>query len=151
MTFSHRFKALVLEYQGVIEPESFVLRATLMFVALFFLLAEIVCYMIMYKHLYNHDTLMMKNSVISNETYRNRQRTNIISMGGQFCSFLFELSYVSSMIICTTLIESYSATNMKEMYFVFKICEFGFLSTVQVLSSRELRNVLKHSLKTKIF
>jgi len=147
----HWFQALVLEYQGIMEPESFHLRTILLFIAALFLLAEVVCYIIMYKHLYNHDTLMVKNSVISNETYRNRQRTNIFSMGGQLCSFLFEMSYVICMIICTNLIESYSATNMKEMYFVFKICEFGFLSTIQVLSSRELRSVLKSYLKIKIF
>ena len=144
------FKALVLEYQGVMEPASYPMRTTLFSIALFFQLTEVKCYLIMYTHLYIHDTLMMKSSVISNETYRNRQRTNIFSMGCQLCCFLAELIYVTNMMIWTNVIESYSVTSMKEIYFVFKICEFGFLSTIQVLSSRELRSMLKIYFKIKI-
>ncbi len=144
------FKALVQEYQGVMEPASFTLKNALMCLALLFQLAEVVCYISMYKNLYIHDTLMMKRSVISNETYRNRQRTNIFSMGGQLCCFLAELIYLANMMIWTNVIENYSVTSMKEIYFVIKICEFGFLSTVQVLTSRDLRNMLKSCVKIKI-
>ncbi len=140
----------MLEYQGVMEPVSFPLKNALMCLALLFQLTEAVCYVLMFTYLYIHDTLMMKSSVISNETYRNRQRTNIFSMGGQLFCFLAELIYVANMMIWTNVIENYSVTSMKEIYFVIKICEFGFLSTVQVLSSRDLRNMLKHCVKIKI-
>jgi hypothetical protein len=118
-------------------------------IALMFQIAEVGCYIIFYKHLHNHDKLMLNNSVITRDTYKNRKRVNIFSMGGQICCFVAELLFMVNGIIWINLGDNYSISSMKEIYFVSKIYEFGFLSTVQVLTSKELCSLLKNCLKIK--
>ncbi len=134
---------MVLDYEGGPQGESILMMSLMYGIALLFQVIEVGCYIIFYNHLYIHDTSMLKNSIISNDAYRNRQRTNIFSMGGQLCCFFAELIFVANMIIWINVVENYYVTSMKEIYFVFKIYEFGFLSTVQILSSKELRSILK--------
>ncbi len=137
---------MVLDYEGGPRGESILMMSLMYGIALLFQFIEIGCYIIFYNHLYIHDTSMLKNSIISNDAYRIRQRTNIFSMGGQLCCFFAELVFVANMIVWINVVENYSVASMKEIYFVFKIYEFGLLSTVQVLSSRELRTMLKSCL-----
>ena len=133
---------MLLDNEGGPHGESIFMMSLMYGIALLFQLIEVGCYIIFYNHLYIHDTSMLKNSIISSDAYRNRQRTNIFSMGGQLCCFFAELIFVANMIVWINVVEKYNVTSMKEIYFVFKIYEFGFLSTVQVLSSKELRSML---------
>jgi len=70
-------------------------------------------------------------------------------MGGQICCFITELLFMVNGIIWINLGDNYSISSMKEIYFVFKIYEFGFLSTVQVLTSKDLSILFKKVLKIK--
>ena len=126
----------------------FIGEEVMMFISLVggFLVSTI---MIFYNHLYKPEKLMLNNSVISRDTYKNRKRTNIFSMGGQICCFITELLFMANGIIWINLGDNYSITSMKEIYFVFKIYEFGFLSTVQVLTSKELCSLFKNLIKIK--
>ena len=103
---------------------------------------EIFCYIAIYTYIHCHDSSMLGLSIISSDAYKKRQRTNIISFGGQFCCFLAELVFIATMTISINVIESYNVANFKEIYFVVKIGEFGLTSTIQVLASKELRCML---------
>ena len=103
---------------------------------------EIFCYIAIYTYIHCHDSSMLGRSIISSDAYKKRQRTNIISFGGQFCCFLAELVFIATMTISINVIESYNVANFKEIYFVVKIGEFGLTSTIQVLASKELRCML---------
>ncbi len=142
-------QAVLLDYQGVNRSESTFMMSLLYGIALTFQFTEVGCYIIFYNHLYTHDKLMLNNAVISRDTYKNRQRTNIFSMGGQICCFITELLFMVNGIIWINLGDNYSISSMKEIYFVFKIYEFGFLSTVQVLTSKDLSILFKKVLKIK--
>ena len=140
-----------MDFKGVQLTDSTIIMSFLIGIGLCFLFIEVGCYFLFYNHLYKHNRLMLNNSIISSDAYRNRQRTNILSMGGQICCFLFELVSVSNLIIWINIFEKHYVTSMKEIYFVLKICEFGFLSTIQVFTSRELYNLLKSFIKIKIW
>ncbi len=142
---------MILDFEGVQQEDSTMMMSFLIGIVLCFQFIEAGCYFLFYNHLYTHNTLMLNNSIISSDAYRNRQRTNILSMGGQLCCFLFELVFVSNLVIWINIFEKYYVTSMKEIYFVLKICEFGFLSTIQVLSSRELHVLFMSYIKMKIW
>ena len=110
--------------------------------ALSFMVVELVSYIAIYTYIHCHDSSMLGLSIISSDAYKKRQRTNIISFGGQFCCFLAELVFIATMTISINVIESYNVANFKEIYFVVKIGEFGLTSTIQVLASKELRCML---------
>ena len=60
-------------------------------------------------------------------------------MGGQLSCYIAELAFIANMVVWINVVEASSVTSMKEIYFVFKICEFGAISTVQILTSGDLR------------
>ena len=142
---------MILDFEGIHQVDSTIIMSFLFGIVLCFQFIEGGCYFLFYNHLYKHNRLMLNNSIISSDAYRNRQRTNILSMGGQLCCFLFELVSVSNLIIWINIFEKHYVTSMKEIYFVLKLCEFGFLSTIQVFTSRELYNLLKSFIKIKIW
>ena len=131
---------MLLDYRGDIQTENTIMMSAMYGLALLFQFLEIGCYIIFYKHLYLHDTSMMKNSIITKDAYKNRQRRTIFSMGGQLSCYIAELAFIANMVVWINVVEASSVTSMKEIYFVFKICEFGAISTVQVLTSGDLRN-----------
>ena len=131
---------MLLDYRGDTQTENTFMMSAMYGLALIFQFLEIGCYIIFYKHLYLHDTSMMQNSIISKDAYRNRQRKTLFTMGGQLCCFIAELAFVANMVVWINVVEDSYVTSMKEIYFVFKICEFGVISTVQVLTSGDLRN-----------
>ena len=59
----------------------------------------------------------------------------------QFYCFLAEWVFIMTLAIWVNLVEKYDVAILKEIYFVFKIGEFGISSTIQVLASRELRSM----------
>ena len=59
----------------------------------------------------------------------------------QFYCFLAEWVFIMTLAIWVNLVEKYNVAILKEIYFVFKIGEFGISSTIQVLASRELRSM----------
>jgi hypothetical protein len=143
---------MILLYEGkTAQQESTEMMSLMYGLAMFFLFAEAGCYFLVYKYLYTHDNSMLRHSIISMDAYKNRQRTNIFSMGGQCCCFLAELLFVATMMIWINVVESYYVTSLKEVYFVVKIGEFGISSTIQVLASKEFRTMfLKTAAKTNI-
>ena len=123
---------------------NFLLAITHMFVA-----AELFCYIAIYSFINCHDTSMLGLSIISKDTYKKRQRTNIISFAGQFYCFLAEWICITTLIIWTNAIENYTVTNLREVYFVVKLGEFGLTSLIQVLVSQDLRSLLLTSMLKK--
>ena len=133
---------MILDYEGeTVQPESTLMMSLMFGLALFFLFLELGCYFIVYLHLYIHDNSMVRHSVISIDAYKNRQRTNVFSMGGQSFCFLAELLFVATLVTWINVVENDDVTDLKEVYFVFKIGEFGLSSTIQVLASREFRTM----------
>ena len=65
-----------------------------------------------------------------------------MSIAGQFYSFLAELIYIMAITISINFVENYDSVILKEISFVMKIGEFGIFSTIQVLTSTELRLML---------
>ena len=133
---------VILDFQGTDRNESPILMTTLSALTLTFVMIELTCYALIYTYLYTHDTLMFKHTVISIDLYKNRQKRNIMSIAGQFYCFLAELVYIMAITISINFVENYDSVILKEISFVVKIGEFGIFSTIQVLSSTELRLML---------
>jgi hypothetical protein len=133
---------MLLDYERDVQTENTIMMSAMYGLALLFQCLEMGCYIIFYRHLYRHDTSMFKNSIITKDAYKNRQRRTIFSIGGQLCCYIAELAFVGNMVVWINVLEDSYVTSMKEVYFVFKICEFGAISTIQVLTSGDLRNIL---------
>ena len=89
---------VILDFQGTDRNESPILMTTLSALTLTFVMIELTCYALIYTYLYTHDTLMFKHTVISIDLYKNRQKRNIVSIAGQFYSFLAELIYMCGLV-----------------------------------------------------
>ena len=103
---------------------------------------EIFCYIAIYSFINCHDSSMLGLSIISRDTYKKRQRTNIISFAGQFYCFMVEWIFIATLIIWINVGENYDMTNSKEVYLLVKLIEFGLTSLIQILVSGELRSLL---------
>jgi len=111
-----------------------------------FMIVELSCYTAIYFYINGHDSSMLSLSIISRDTYKKRQRTNIISFAGQFICFLAEWISIATLIIWINVMENYDVANFKEVYYVVRLGEFGLTSLTQVMVSTELRAMLISSM-----
>lgn len=139
---------ILLSYEEGInsDMESVFIMTILCAILLLFMVIEFSCYIAIYYYINNHDSSMLSLSIISRDTYKKRQRTNIISFTGQFFCFLAEWISIATLIIWINIIENYDVTNFKEVYYVVRLGEFGLTSLIQVLASSELRALLISSI-----
>ena len=100
-------------------------------------IAELILYAIIYSFVLNHNRSMLDSTVITRETYKNRQRCHIYSLASQMAHSAVEMFYSFSLnlVITNTSLDIY----IFELAAAFKILSFGILSTVQIFASLDLR------------
>ena len=134
------FQSILLEYQGI-EAEAFTIQMTA--VVLFqtsILFGELLCYFFINTYIYVHNNKMLQTSIISNEAYRNRQRSHAFSVTGQMYHFFAELLFITLANIALHTRDQKQAYNMYEIVLVFKAMSFCLMTFVQFLTSAEIRN-----------
>jgi hypothetical protein len=54
--------------------------------------AELLCYLHLYKFIHNHHKQMVHNNVISSDTYKSRKRVHLFSLSAQISGFVVKIS-----------------------------------------------------------
>jgi hypothetical protein len=103
-------------------------------------LLEILCYVFIYSFVYKHNSRMLKDSIISVETFKMRQRQSAISVSGQMYILLVKI--VNIIIMNIALVMSGNNVDVLEIANCLRVFQFGIVSIVQVVSTSELRRKL---------
>ena len=104
----------------------------------FFIIAEIIAYFILFHDFYTHnESLKIKKPLlISINTLNKRKRRNVVTLFGQFISFLIE----STCAIIIHISEMYLSSNTFSIVFPpFGIVFFAFLTFTFFMASPELK------------
>jgi hypothetical protein len=91
--------------------------------------------MVLFNYIYNHN----KNigaTVLQPEVIRQRNRKNAISMVGQFCSWILELSYFFLLIFFATRLYH---DQRREIASIIKLYEFSLIPLVQIFTTASMR------------
>ena len=104
---------------------------------------EMVCFLLLFKFMVEHDEDMFKRSVISDAVYKRRRQDNAFTGFKEMIMFTFKMCYLLFFFFIKISGESYfgksfSVTLAEVVPFV-RVFEFAINSTIQVLSIRELR------------
>ena len=91
---------------------------------------------------------MLKDSIISVETFKMRQRQNAFSVSGQM--YIFLVKVVNIVIINLALLMSGNNVDVLEVANCLRVFQFGIVSVVQVVSTNELRRKLNQLINDHI-
>ena len=111
------------------------------------LFSEFLCYLFINMHIYNHNKRMLQTSIISQDTYRNRQRSHAFSLTHQMYQFTAEFIYYIVANLAINIRSKNESFFMYEIVLVVKDMGFGILTFVQVMTSTEIRTGFLNSLK----
>ena len=103
------------------------------------LLGELFIYIFINSYIYLHNHEMVQTSIISQETYKHRQRSHVFSMSGQMYHFLAEMLYAILANVSFYTRDKNQSYHMFELLLVFKDFAFGLLTFFQVMASSEMR------------
>ena len=127
------------------SPPSENLSMTLIHRTLIFIqLLEMVCFVMLFKFIVDHDGEMFRRCVISDDVYKRRRQDNAFTGFKEFIMFTFKMVYLLFFFFIKICGEryfgkSFTAT-LSEFVPYARVFEFAINSTIQLLSIRELRN-----------
>ena len=105
-------------------------------------LAELLCYLVMFHHIYQHNKYMLTRNALTAEEVSNRHHKNAVTFLGQFYAFMVEIVSFALMLYCVSVKNS---TVMLRAFTVTIIwVEFGISSVVEVYTSSNLKRYLPH-------
>ena len=104
-----------------------------------FLGMELFCYVYIFRLLRAHDNNMLKEAVISLETFRRRQRLSAFTISTQAYIFAVKLVYMVILNLALILSGRNSSIDVLELANSIRVIQFGIISTVQVFFSTEIR------------
>ena len=90
---------------------------------------------------------MLNKSIISLDTFQRRKQVHLFSMAGQLYGFTVEVIYLIAVLVVRVLGRKIIFSNSIELINSLRTTEFGVISTLQVLSSKELRQKLIYFVK----
>jgi hypothetical protein len=93
-----------------------------------------VCYLVLFNHIYHHNKNIGAN-VLRPEVIHQRNRKNAITMVGQFCSWILELSYFFLLIFFASRLYH---DQRREIASIIKLSEFSFIPLVQILTTSSM-------------
>ena len=141
---SETFREIVYNYsmnRGIIMINSDLIPKLVLLIQLTGIIAECVCYILFFKHLYSHDEDMLKKKRLPVGEVRKRHRTNAITFLGQFYGFVVEC--MITFILVYTMKGS-SDIRYRMFLVIGYYVEFGVLTIVEVLTSQSLVRYLPH-------
>ena len=103
-------------------------------------IAEITIYFVFFYHMYQDDNHGRISRLLEPHSIKLRNKNNAITFFGQFCSFMFELSFGIVIVWISAKQNSYERTDpLYLLMFVLKTVCFTSMSAVEVLTSSQLR------------
>ena len=142
---SQAFREVVNNYsviRGTTQPGSDLIGKVAITTIPLAIVAEIICYIFFFEHLYSHNEGLLSREVLPLENVKQRHRVNAFTFVVQFYHFLVEMALV--------LIAGYTMQNSSKVRdrLLMVVCfwvEFGVLSVVEVMVSSNLRKKLPHN------
>ena len=99
--------------------------------------AQIAIYVIFFHHLYKHDNSERLRRLLDASAIKRRNKQNALTFFSQFCSFVFEISFISVVFIAIWM-----GTSKNLLYFlvtVLKKISFSGTAMIEVFTSSNLR------------
>ena len=93
-------------------------------------LVEIICYVDLFRYIYNHNKMAI--GLLDMSTIKRRNQVNAVSLIGLFGGWLLEVWYILFVIILFLLFE---ASWVHEMVAIVKYYEFYFIPLIQIQTS----------------
>ena len=143
---SEEFGEIVHNYSlitGERQIQSDNIAKSVVLIGMFGILAEFVCYVVFFKHLYTHDEKMLKSKLLPANVIKQRHRTNAITFLGQFYEFMVKCARIT---LLTYSMWKDSDMNYRMIMVISFWIEFGIVSIVEVMSSRNLKENLPFKL-----
>ena len=137
------FQKILMTYEGDFDPQRTNWNIKLSFLAsIGSQMATFSMYIFIFRFVKRHNDEMLKQSVITKDTFNARKSGNIFTLSGQILATVIELSFYVPTVIIVTFVEANSNEAMASVTFL-KMTQTGILSTLQVLSSADLRGELR--------
>ena len=105
-----------------------------------FHIAEMSCYVVLFKNLLKHDEEMRDIKLISGDNHQRRKRINLFSLSAQISGFAVETVYLLILICLRLLGRKYFPKHSRDYADTFYLTQFGLTSTLQILVSPDLRD-----------
>jgi hypothetical protein len=128
--------------RGNVTVQHELIPKLILLISLVWVVAELGCYLVIFGHLYLHNRAMMKKKITEPGVVERRQQKNAITFLGQFWSFIVECIVYLLMMY----------TMNKKSHFIYRVVviigfwvEFGLVSAVEVMTSKNLRRYLPHN------
>jgi hypothetical protein len=135
----HNYSLLV----GSVNSDSDIAPRISVLVSLLSVMAEFICYLLIFSHLYFHDKYMLKRKLLSVDQVNRRNQKNAVAFLGQFYGFVVEcVLYFTAMYLVFK--ENSNISYRAALAFCFW-AEFGVVSIVEVMASNNLRRYLPHN------
>ena len=110
-----------------------------LFILIGFQFFELMCYLILFQYLSQHNREMADNNIISADLHKSRKSINIFSLKAQVCGFITEAIFLIFTLITKLLERRHFVPNSREYGNTGVLILFCTNSTVQILASAELR------------
>ena len=101
-------------------------------------IATFMIYLHIYKFVNEHNSEMLKQTVISKETFKSRKTVNIFTMTAQITMTIIELSVYIPIVVILVFLESNAAEALAAVSLI-KMAQSGFISALHVFSTSDLR------------
>ena len=99
--------------------------------------AELAIYVIFFYHMYKHDNSERLRRLLGDSTIKRRNKQNALTFFSQFCSFVFEISFITILFFAIWM-----GTSKNLLYFlitVLKKISFSGTAVIEVFTSCNLR------------
>ena len=127
--------------RGTTIPEAEHIPKIMVLIALLFVVAELVSYVVFFGHYYLHDREMLRKKILKADEIKRRNQKNAITFLGQFWTFLTEC--IMLILIFISLNEQ-SDISFRVLAIIGFWIEFGLVSVVEVCASESLGDYLPH-------
>ena len=106
------------------------------------IISEFACYLLFFRHLYSHDQEMLRKKRVPINEVKKRHRKNAITFLGQFYGFVVECAI--TFILVYTMRDG-SDIRYRMFLVIGYYAEFGLLTIVEVMTSKDLVKYLPHN------
>lgn len=141
---SGEFREIEREYallRGYLHPETEYANQMVL-LGLVVVIAELCCYIIIFRHLYIHDKGLMKQKILPANEINRRHQKNATTLFGQFYGFGIETIFYFGVLISLKA----KSDNLFRVGLMIGIwIEVGLLSVVEVMTSQFLKQNLPHN------
>ena len=114
-------------------------------------ISELSIYIILFRFMYLHDNNERLRRLLEPNVIRQRNKTNAITLFGQFCSFVFEIS-IWILFILAMLMGGNNSVGLLAAFSILKTIAFTCMTVIEAMTSSSLRSkVSKNLISLRIF